>query len=211
MAFDSKTTSLELPQQQMLMNLPEKIIGIELCAARFSNNREVAVGWIQNQPELEDLLVTRNFNLKATGVSRFLSSDPRKVFAWYSPSTYKAKMVAIRRPTRYVAYYVKIGFSNDDWSADEVPPMTEENKLKLKHKDEEKKLREIERNARRIEASAKRAQLKEKQKEIAARIKAEMGIVDIPKAPKKRKRPVKVEEPLEELTDNLGNHFYWFC
>lgn len=205
MAFDSKTSSMELPQQQIVMNLPEKIIGIELCAARFSNNREVAVNWIQSQPELEDLLVTKNFNLKATGVSRFLSSDSRKVFAWYSPSTWKAKMVAIRRPSRYVAYYVKIGFSHEDWSTDDAPAMTEENKLKLKEKMEEKKQRDVERNVRRMEAAVKRAQAKEQQKILAARIKLEMGIPDTPRAPKKRKRAVKVEQPQDDLTDNLGN------
>lgn len=180
-------------------HIPEKIIGVELCAHRFGLNRKHAMVALDALPEFEDLLSNKNFLLKATNASRYLSKDNRKVFAWQSDNLYLWKNLQLRRPNKYIAYLVGYGYTSDRWGESDYPPMTDENKKKEEEKHKSLELKEEVLRIRKRETAQKRAALAERRKIAAQRINAELGIPEVSK--KKRKRPAKKEVEEEELEE----------
>lgn len=186
-----------LDQGTAPFHVPEKIIGVELCAHRFNNDRKFAMQAMEALPEFEDLLANKKFILKATNASRYLSKDSRKVYAWQSDNLYLWKNLQIRRPNKFIAYLVAYGYASDRWTDSDYPPMTDENKKKEEEKEKSQSAKEKIIKLRKQEAAVRRLAKAALRKQAAERIKAELGLIDPPK--KKRKRPTKDEEEEEEI------------
>jgi hypothetical protein len=185
-----------LEQGTAPFHIPEKIIGVEVCAEKYAFDRKNAMATLDALPEFEDLLSSKNFMLKGTNASHYLSKDSRKVFKWQSDNFYLWKNIQLRRPTRFIAYLVAYGYASDRWTDADYPPPTDENKKKDEEKHKTQLAKEETLKLRKQEAAVRRAEKAALRKQFAERIKAELGLIDPPK--KKKRKLVAVEIGEEE-------------
>lgn len=163
------------------------IVGIEFDQSVFTNSVKCEK-WLRSNFEYQGILLNKKWKLLSIAKSRWMSSEGRKVFAWYG-ATYYCHEIKLERPDPYVLIFRQIG--NNFYSDNELPPLTQKFQRKLRETELKREIRD----QQKLENDEKRKAKKRQKRKMAEK--------DIGKAfevnNNKRKR-VKKEKSYEKGT-----------
>lgn len=176
------------------------IVAIEFDTKKYEDILD-CISWLRSNPEYQFVTENKNFKLKTTAKSIFMSTEPRKVHGWHQ-NIPNWRDFTLERPEPHIMILRKVG--NSFWQTQDMPPLTPETKRKREIYDRKQIELQMRRRQKALQASIRRQEAATNRPIRVPKNSVGLADTDSVYAPIKRRRkavtriPKKIKLEVEE-------------